>query len=89
MIQGLISNSAVSQVFQNISGPNDIADKTASLVLNTAKTISKGLINALNSSVANLDRNKQDNGNAGSQYNNSGRLTIGTNQIGNILNKIV
>ncbi|HEC25034.1 MAG TPA: hypothetical protein ENI54_03380 [bacterium] len=100
MIQGLSSNSAVSQVFQNnradagsgryqnISGPNDVADKTASLVLNTAKTISKGLINALNLSVANLDR-KQDNGNAGSQYNDSGRLTIGTNQIGNILSKIV
>ncbi|MHB8231270.1 MAG: hypothetical protein ACYDDB_00010 [bacterium] len=110
MIQGINNNPTASQLFQNnqtdankgqyqnISGPNDVADKTAALALNTVKTINQGLVNALNQSVANLNQNTQNlqaNGNSGNaanqqQYNNNGQpVTIGTNQTGNVLSKIV
>ena len=111
MIQGLNANPTASQLFQsnqasanqgqyqNISGPNDVADKTAALTLNTVNTLNQGLVNALNQSTANLNQNVQNlqsNGNNGGnaaaqqQYNNGGQaVTIGTNQSGNLLSKIV
>lgn len=109
MIQGLNNNPTALQLFnnnqsyaqngqyQNIAGPNDVADKTAALALNTVKTINQGLVNALNESIANLNQNvtsninagNNGNGNANTQYNGNGRITAGVNQTGNILNKIV
>lgn len=110
MIQNINNNPTASQLFQNnqadankgqyqnISGPNDAADKTAALVLNTAKTINQGLVNAFNQSTANLNQQAQslqaagNTGNVANQqnYNNNGQpVTIGTNQTGNLLNKIV
>lgn len=107
MIQGLNNSPTASQLFQNnqasatsgqyqnISGPNDVADKTAALALNTVNTINKGLIDALDQSVANLNQNTQaaqsgvTAGNGGSQYNGNGQPTIGTNQTGGVLSKIV
>ncbi len=111
MIQGLNANPTASQLFQsnqananqgqyqNISGPNDVADKTAALTLNTVNTLNQGLVSALNQSTANLNQqvqNLQSNGNNGGnaaaqqQYNNGGQaVTIGTNQSGNLLSKIV
>ncbi|MCL4428042.1 MAG: hypothetical protein M1276_03490 [Deltaproteobacteria bacterium] len=110
MIQGVNGNPTASQLFQNnqadaakgqyqnISGPNDVADKTAALALNTVNTLNQGLVNALNQSTANLNQNVQNlqsNGNNGNtagqqQYNNGGQpLTVGANQSGNLLSKIV
>ena len=112
MIQGVNGNPTASQLFQsnqadankgkyqNISGPNDVADKTAALTLNTVNTLNQGLVNALNQSTANLNQNIQNlqdkgnnnNGNTANQqqYNNNGwPITIGTNQTGNVLSKIV
>ncbi len=107
MIQGINGNPTASQLFQsnqadankgqyqNISGPNDAADKTAALALNTVNTLNQGMIDALNQSTANLNQsvqNLQYNGNAASQnqYNNGGQpVTIGANQSGNLLSKIV
>ena len=107
MIQGINNNPTASQLFQtnqadanngqyqNISGPNDVADKTAALALNTVSTINNGLVNALNQSLSNINQNTQSlqaSGNAVNQqqYNNNGQpVTIGTNQTGNVLSKIV
>ncbi|MDA8158209.1 MAG: hypothetical protein M0034_03360 [Deltaproteobacteria bacterium] len=110
MIQGVNGNPTASQLFQNnqadankgqyqnISGPNDVADKTAALTLNTVDKLNQGLVNALNQSTANLNQNVQNlqsNGGSGNasgqqQYNNGGQpVTIGTNQSGNLLSKIV
>ena len=107
MVQGINGNPTASQLFQsnqadankgqyqNISGPNDVADKTAALALNTVNTLNQGMVNALNQSTANLNQsvqNLQSNGNAAGQkqYNNGGQpVTIGANQSGNLLSKIV
>ncbi|MHB1660697.1 MAG: hypothetical protein ACYCSQ_07450 [bacterium] len=110
MVQAINNNLSASQLFQNnqtdankgqyqnISGPNDVADKTAALALNTAKTINQGLVSALNQTTASLNQQTQslqaagNSGNAANQqnYNNNGQpVTIGTNQTGNVLNKIV
>jgi hypothetical protein len=111
MVQGINSNPTASQLFQsnqanankgqyqNISGPNDVADKTAALTLNTVKTLNQGLVNALTQTTANLNQNIQGLQAAGNnggkaanqnQYNNNGQaVTIGTNQTGNVLSKIV
>ncbi|MDA8299673.1 MAG: hypothetical protein M0Z57_06725 [Deltaproteobacteria bacterium] len=109
MVQGINANPTASQLFQsnqtnankgqyqNISGPNDVADKTAALTLKTVNTLNQGLVNALNQTTANLNQNIQSlqsagNGNAANQnqYNNNGQtVTIGTNQTGNVLSKIV
>jgi hypothetical protein len=110
MIQGLNNSQTGSQLFQsnqsavnkgqpqNISGPNDVADKTAALALNTAKTINQGLVSALNQTTTNLNQQMQSlqsAGNGGSvankqNYNNNGQtVTIGTNKTGNLLSKIV
>ncbi len=81
--------------YKNIAGPNDVYNKTAALTLNTVKTLNQGLVNALNQSVANLNQNTQANqnngtaNNGGIQYNNNGKLTVGVNQTGNVLSKIV
>jgi hypothetical protein len=108
MIQGVNGNNpTASQLFQsnqadankgqyqNISGPNDVADKTAALTLNTVNTLNQGLVDALNQSTANLNQsvqNLQSSGNAANQqqYNNGGQpITVGANQSGNLLSKIV
>ena len=108
MIQGLNNSPTASQLFQsnqsdankgqyqNISGPNDAADKTAALALNTVSNLNQGLVNALNQSVENFNQqtqnlqNGQANGGGQQQYNNNGQpVTIGTNQTGNLLSKIV
>ena len=109
MVQGINSNPTASQLYQsnqanankgqyqNISGPNDVADKTAALTLNTVSTLNQGLVNALNQTTANLNQNIQSLQSAGNgntenqnQYNNNGQaVTIGTNQTGNVLSKIV
>lgn len=110
MVQGVSGSPTASQLFQsnqanaekgqyqNISGPNDVADKTAALTLNTVNTLNQGLVNALNQSMSNFNQsvqNIQSNGGAGNaagqqQYNNGGQpVTIGTNQSGNLLSKIV
>ena len=107
MIQGINGNPTASQLFQsnqadankgqyqNISGPNDAADKTAALALNTVNTLNQGMIDALNQSTANLNQsvqNLQSSGNAANQqqYNNGGQpITVGANQSGNLLSKIV
>ncbi len=107
MIQGINGNPTASQLFQsnqadankgqyqNISGPNDAADKTAALVLNTVNTLNQGMVDALNQSTANLNQsvqNLQSSGNAANQqqYNNGGQpITVGANQSGNLLSKIV
>ena len=46
--------------YQNISGPNDVADKTAALTLNTVDTLNQGLVNAINQSNANFDKSVQN-----------------------------
>jgi hypothetical protein len=109
MVQGINSNPTASQLFQSnqanankgryqkISGPNDVADKTAALTLNTVKTLNQGLVNALNQTTANLNQNIQnlqsaskDNATNQNQYNNNGQaVAIGMNQTGNVLSKIV
>ena len=109
MIQGLNNSPTASQLFQsnqsdankgqnqNISGPNDAADKTDALALNTVSNLNQGLVSALNQSVSNLNQQTQNiqngqanNGSIQQQYGNNGQsVTIGTNQTGNLLSKIV
>ncbi len=107
MVYGSSSDQTVSRLFQNnqsdirdgryqkISGPNDVADKTTALALSTAKTLDNGLINALDHSVENLNKNIQTNqangssANVGARYDGNGRLAINAHKTGSILSKII
>lgn len=108
MVQGVSGNPTASQLFQtnqadarngqnqNISGPNDVADKTTALAINTEGNLSQGLVNSLNQTMSNLNsqtaslQSGSTSGSQQQQYNNSGQpVTIGTNQTGNLLSKIV
>lgn len=101
MVSGLSNNQAVSQLFQNnqadaqngqyqkMSGPNDGADKTAALALNTENKLDNGLINALDQSVANLNKNIQANGDTGVRYNGNGHVASNVHKTGDILSKII